>query len=166
MYELLSSKKPSVLLYAGSSKADCTFSIVKLGHNTPSTTQSGISDPEVILEEGDHKSERMIWERLQRMKKRNYRWYEIEFARVVVYMEENGGSMAEVLERYGIRLRKEEDRQLIAIWNGSTRMNLKRGSFFIRRKETTEESEWKRFETLVPLTGLAIIEVDSRLLQG
>jgi len=58
-----------------------------------------------------------------------------------------------------LRAGKEEDGELIAAWKGSTRMNVKRGSFFIKWKdEGVNEREWKRFEAAMLLTGFAIIE--------
>jgi hypothetical protein len=37
-------------------------------------------------------------------------------------------------------------------------MNIKRGSFFLKRKEEVDEVKGKKFELVALLTGLAIIE--------
>lgn len=159
MHEPLSSKKPSILLHAGHSKSDPIVGVAKLGSQRAMFNTIGIGNPDLLLEEGDDKSERMIWERLQRMKKWDFRWYEIEFAGQVYTWRRTEDRWPKFLKDMELRVGREEDGVLIAVWKGSTRMNVKRGSFFIRRKEEgRDESEWKRFEAVVLLTGLAIIE--------
>jgi hypothetical protein len=159
MHEPLSSKKPSILLHTGSSKTDPVVGIVKLGSQRAKFNTIGIGNPEAVLEEGGDKSERMVWERLQRMKKWSFRWYEFEFGGQVYTWRRTKDRWPKILKNLELRVGKEEDGELIAVWKGSTRMNVKRGSFFIRWKdEAVDEREWKRFEAVMLLTGFAIIE--------
>jgi hypothetical protein len=163
MHEPLSSKKPSILLHAGSTKADPVVGIAKLHSQRSKFNTIGIGNPEAILEEGGDKAERMVWERLQRMKKWSYRWYEFEFGGKVFTWRRTEDRWYKILKNMELRAGKEEDGELVAAWRGSQRMNVKRGSFFIKRKdEQVGEYEWKRFEVMVLLTGLAIIEAYRR----
>jgi hypothetical protein len=138
-YELFSTKKPSILLHAGSTKADPVVGIAKLHSQHSKFNTIGIGNPEAILEEGEDKAERMVWERLQRMKKWNYRWYEFEFGGKVFTWRRTEDRWYKFLKNMELRAGKEEDGELVAAWRGSQRMNVKRGSFFIKRNDEQVE---------------------------
>ena len=101
----------------------------------------------------------MVWERLHRMKKWSYRWYEIEFGGQVYTWRRTEDRWPACLKDMELRAGREEGGELVGAWKGSTRMNVKRGSFFLKRgDEGVVEDERKKFEAVVLLTGLAIIE--------
>lgn len=119
----------------------------------------GIGNPDAIMEDDRDENERMVWERLQRMKKWSYRWYEFEFGGQVYTWRRTADRWLRSLRDMELRVGKKEDGELVAAWRGTSRMNVKRGSFFIKRRdEGVEGVEGDRFETMTLLTGLAIIE--------
>jgi hypothetical protein len=162
-FELLFKQKPSILLHAGDSTASPVFGVVKLHSQHSMHHTIGVGNPEALLKEGEDKTERMIWERLQRVKKWNYRWYELEFEGQVYTWRRTADRWYKHLKNMELRVGREEDGKLVAVWKGSTRINVKRGSFFLRRREEgVDEDEARRFEVVALLTGLAIIEAYMR----
>ena len=120
----------------------------------------GVGNPEVTIEEGEDKAERMSWEKLQRMKKWTYRWYQFEFGagegREVYTWRRTNDRWPRRLKNMELRVGKEEGGDLVAVWKGSHGMKVKRGSMFIKRRGGLKEE--KKWELMVLLTGFSIIE--------
>ena len=162
-FERLFKQKPSILLHAGDSIASPVVGVVQLHSQRSMHHTIGIGNPETLLEEGGDKTDRVIWERLRRKTKWNYRWYELEFEGQVYTWRRTADRWYKHLQDMELRVGKEEDGKVVAVWKGSTRMNVKRGSFFLRRREEgVDEEEARRFEVVALLTGLAIIEAYRR----
>ena len=159
-HQSLSREKPSIVMHAGADKTAPVVGVVKihLPHGRHCTI--GIGNPEMIIEEGGDKAERMVWEKLQTMKKWTYRWYQFEFGaegeREVYTWRRTKDRWPRRLKDMELRVGKEEDGELVAIWRGSDGMKAKRGSFFIKKREGLKEE--KKWELMVLLTGLSIIE--------
>jgi hypothetical protein len=158
-HESISRHKPSIILHAGDSKSSPVVGVVNLHSQHSKFHTIGVGDPGTILEDGGNKDGRMVWERLQRMKKWSYRWYEFEFEGQVYTWRRTEDRWPVCLKDMELRVGREEGGELVGVWRGSTRMNVKRGSFVLKRSdEGMVEYERKRFEAVVLLTGLAIIE--------
>ena len=97
------------------------------------------------------------------MEKWKYRCYEFEFLGEVYTWRRTEDRWYKHLKDMELRMGREEEGRLVAAWRGCTRINVKRGSFYLeRRGDGVSKEEESKFEVVVLLTGLAIIEAYRR----
>jgi len=129
----------------------------------------GLGDPNALYREDyfevGERRERMVWERITRNKKWSYNSYTFSYA--AADGERKTYTWRRTVDRWYKQLKEMELRagsveevegEVLAVWKGTNRWNVKRGSLFIRKGEEGDEKEKKRWEVMVILTAFAIIE--------
>jgi hypothetical protein len=160
--------KPSMKLHQGNDKSGCTLGVVKLGLREHII---GLGDPDAVFNEGN-RVERMVWERLQSMSKWSHKTYEFEFESCLGerttyrWQWANHGFLGVPLD-LELRVRSSEsgEGEILALYKRADWKHFKRGTFSIKRRwdrvgedEMAGEQEGKRWELMVLLTALAILE--------
>lgn len=170
--------KSDVEVRAGGSKTGPILGVVKMkiGRHV-----IGLGDPDAIFSEGE-REERIVWEDMQRVREEKFAW------KTYVFEFESGGGLRKKytwrktkmglgVSRIGMFTKQMELRvsdpeavntgELVAKWQGSSKVYMKQGSLFIKRRtgrdgDGDEEMEEKRWELMVLLTLFAIIETAVR----
>lgn len=174
-----SRSKPSIKLHHGNSKSGPVLGVVKIGLSGEQAI--GIGDPDAIWEDGGSKADRITWERLCKASKFSYMTYRFEYEsgdterrerRTFTWRKVKREPFWNVQRDMELRVGAGEggdgDGEVLAVWKRTDWKNMKRGVFFIRRREAGEEegmgdgNETKRWELMVLLTALGIVEAATR----
>jgi hypothetical protein len=169
-HESVLRKNPDLKLHRGSDKSGQVLGVVKIGARFDTI---GVGDPDAVLEEGNRVG-RIVWERLQRTKKWTYKSYEFEYERGVGRGERQTYTWRRTKNHFGflreLELRvggpEQREGEVLAVFVGTDTRNIKRGRYFIKRSRDGDGEEGmaeaKRWELMVLLTSLAIIESAAR----
>jgi hypothetical protein len=162
-HETLSKKKPDIIIHSGGSKSGPVLGVVRLGLREYAI---GLGDPDALLEEGD-RNERVVWECLRRSNKWNHKAYEFEWdhgvgggERTNYKWQWTSRGFLGVHSDLELRVSSPDSREgdIVVLYKRANWRHPKRGSFFIKRGFGNGEKEAKKWELMVLLTALGIIE--------
>lgn len=167
-YETITKKKPDVVIHGGDNKSGPVLGVVRLGLREHTI---GLGDPDALIEEGNV-GERVIWERMRRTNRWNYKSYEFDFEsgrsggeRTTYTWKWTNRGMLGMARDMELRAGSPGDEQgeLVAVYSRTTWKNVKRGTFSISRKFGGDGDErGKKWELVVLLTALGILELATR----